>query len=199
MTTPPFFRKVNPGDFPVSVHQPEFRHAAVVDGQRIRRDRAGAADFAVSGRRAGAGLWRAEIRRARAGRSGRRRGAQHFARRHPQRRRQDQFQLAGRHAHRAAAEHHADGVRRHAARRRTTARSWSPTATARRSSSTKSPRVIDSVENNKIASWFNDDRSIVLAIQRQPDANTVAVVDAVKDRLPTLPRAGSGLDQAWTC
>ncbi|HEY1362657.1 MAG TPA: efflux RND transporter permease subunit [Xanthobacteraceae bacterium] len=45
-------------------------------------------------------------------------------------------------------------------------------------------RVIDSVENDKIASWYNDDRAIVLAIQRQPDANTVAVVDSVRARLP---------------
>ena len=44
--------------------------------------------------------------------------------------------------------------------------------------------VIDSVENDKIASWFNNDRAIVLAIQRQPDANTVAVVDAVMAKLP---------------
>ncbi len=47
-------------------------------------------------------------------------------------------------------------------------------------------RVIDSVENDKVATWFNDARSIVLAIQRQPDANTVAVVDMVRDRLPTM-------------
>src|SRR5467141_4813619 len=45
-------------------------------------------------------------------------------------------------------------------------------------------RVIDGVENDKIASWFNNDRAIVLAIQRQPDANTVAVVDSVRARLP---------------
>ena len=45
-------------------------------------------------------------------------------------------------------------------------------------------RDIDSVENDKIASWFNNDRAIVLAIQRQPDANTVAVVDSVRARLP---------------
>jgi len=45
-------------------------------------------------------------------------------------------------------------------------------------------RVIDSVENDKIASWFNDNRAIVLAIQRQPAANTVAVVDLVRERLP---------------
>ena len=47
-------------------------------------------------------------------------------------------------------------------------------------------RVIDSVENDKIATWFNDARAIVLAIQRQPDANTVEVVDLVRDRLPVL-------------
>ncbi len=47
-------------------------------------------------------------------------------------------------------------------------------------------RVIDSVENDKIASWFGDTRGIVLAIQKQPGANTVAVVDAVKALLPTF-------------
>jgi hydrophobic/amphiphilic exporter-1 (mainly G- bacteria), HAE1 family len=46
--------------------------------------------------------------------------------------------------------------------------------------------VIDSVENDKIASWFNDERAIVLAIQKQPDANTVEVVDEVRDRLPAF-------------
>jgi len=44
----------------------------------------------------------------------------------------------------------------------------------------------DSVENDKIASTFGDERAIVLAIFKQPDANTVAVVDAVKARLPAL-------------
>jgi HAE1 family hydrophobic/amphiphilic exporter-1 len=44
-------------------------------------------------------------------------------------------------------------------------------------------KVIDSVENNRIASYFNNNRSVVLAIQRQPDANTVAVVDSIKERL----------------
>ncbi len=47
-------------------------------------------------------------------------------------------------------------------------------------------RVIDSVENNKIASWFRDTRGIVLAVQKQPGTNTVAVVDAVKALLPTF-------------
>jgi HAE1 family hydrophobic/amphiphilic exporter-1 len=47
-------------------------------------------------------------------------------------------------------------------------------------------RVIDSVENDKIATWFNDSRAIVLAIQRQPDANTVEVVDLVRAKLPQM-------------
>ncbi len=47
-------------------------------------------------------------------------------------------------------------------------------------------RVIDSVENDKIASWFNNDRAIVLAIQRQPDANTVEVVDLVRQKIPSF-------------
>jgi HAE1 family hydrophobic/amphiphilic exporter-1 len=46
-------------------------------------------------------------------------------------------------------------------------------------------RVIDSVENDKVANWFNDSRSITLAVQRQPSANTVDVVDSIRERLPT--------------
>ena len=45
-------------------------------------------------------------------------------------------------------------------------------------------RITNSVENDKIASWFNNERAIVLAIQRQPDANTVEVVDSVLGKLP---------------
>ncbi|MGD9837291.1 MAG: efflux RND transporter permease subunit [Afipia sp.] len=47
-------------------------------------------------------------------------------------------------------------------------------------------KIYDSVENDKIATWFNGRRAIVLAIQKQPDANTVAVVDAVRAKLPSL-------------
>src|ERR1051325_11450371 len=49
---------------------------------------------------------------------------------------------------------------------------------------TEIANVIDSVENDKIASAFNGERAVVLAIFRQPDANTVRVVDSVRDRLP---------------
>src|ERR1043165_5357922 len=45
-------------------------------------------------------------------------------------------------------------------------------------------RVVDSVENDQIAGSYNNERAVVLAIQKQPDANTVAVVDSVRQRLP---------------
>ncbi len=45
-------------------------------------------------------------------------------------------------------------------------------------------RVIDSVENDQIATYFNNKRAIVLAIKRQPSANTVAVVDAIRAAVP---------------
>jgi HAE1 family hydrophobic/amphiphilic exporter-1 len=45
-------------------------------------------------------------------------------------------------------------------------------------------RVIDSVQNDKVASWFNGDRSVVLAIQRQPGTNTVEVVDSIRALIP---------------
>ncbi len=46
--------------------------------------------------------------------------------------------------------------------------------------------VLDDVENNKVASWYNGDRAVVLAIQRQPGTNTVAVANGVKDLLASL-------------
>src|SRR5947208_5311998 len=47
-------------------------------------------------------------------------------------------------------------------------------------------RVVDSVENDKLAAWFKDQRGIILAIYRQPGTNTIEVVDAVKKLLPTF-------------
>ncbi|MFN6500287.1 MAG: efflux RND transporter permease subunit [Nostoc sp. DedQUE01] len=64
-------------------------------------------------------------------------------------------------------------------------------------------QVLDSVENDKIASWYfptkngsreqskiqnSGVRAIVLAIQRQPGTNTVQVVDAIKKLLPTFQK-----------
>jgi HAE1 family hydrophobic/amphiphilic exporter-1 len=51
-------------------------------------------------------------------------------------------------------------------------------------------RVFDSVENDKIAAWYNtkgkSTRAIVLAIQRQPGTNTIEVVDRIKEQIPSF-------------
>ena len=55
--------------------------------------------------------------------------------------------------------------------------------------------VKDSVEDNQTASWYNQVPAIILAVYRQPEANTVDVVDRIKGLLPDfkdkLPRAAA--------
>jgi len=46
--------------------------------------------------------------------------------------------------------------------------------------------VIDSVENDKLAGWYNNSRAIVLAVQRQPGTNTIEVVDNIRKLLPVF-------------
>ena len=46
--------------------------------------------------------------------------------------------------------------------------------------------VLDSVQNDKSAAWVDSTPSVVLAVQRQPGANTVEVVDHIKKLLPQL-------------
>ena len=48
--------------------------------------------------------------------------------------------------------------------------------------------VEDSVENDEARAEFNGTRSIILSVQRQPDANTVAVTDAINSALPEFQR-----------
>src|SRR6185369_9170088 len=47
-------------------------------------------------------------------------------------------------------------------------------------------RVVDSVQTDKVASWYNNDRSVILAIQRQPGTNTIEVVDAIRKIIPVF-------------
>jgi len=46
--------------------------------------------------------------------------------------------------------------------------------------------VLASVQTDKVASWYNDERSVILAIQRQPGTNTIEVVDSIKKILPSF-------------
>lgn len=45
-------------------------------------------------------------------------------------------------------------------------------------------KVVDGVEDDKNLGWYNGTRGVVLAIQRQPGANTVAVIDRIREVLP---------------
>jgi HAE1 family hydrophobic/amphiphilic exporter-1 len=48
--------------------------------------------------------------------------------------------------------------------------------------------AVDSVENDRTAAWYNTERSISLAIFKQPGTNTVAVAGAVRKLLPTFQK-----------
>ncbi len=63
--------------------------------------------------------------------------------------------------------------------------------------------VADGVQNERVASWRDGQRALVLAVQRQPDANTVDVVDGVmrsveqlQSALPPGARLGVMLDRS---
>ena len=63
--------------------------------------------------------------------------------------------------------------------------------------------VADGVQNERVASWRDGQRALVLAVQRQPDANTIDVVDGVlrsvellQSALPPGARLGVMLDRS---
>ena len=52
-------------------------------------------------------------------------------------------------------------------------------------------RVIDDVEDNRVAAWTNGTRSVSLLIRRQPGANIIEVIDRIKRMLPSLAESVS--------
>ena len=52
-------------------------------------------------------------------------------------------------------------------------------------------RVIDDVEDNRVAAWTNGRRSVSLLIRRQPGANIIEVIDRIKRMLPSLAESVS--------
>ena len=49
-------------------------------------------------------------------------------------------------------------------------------------------RAEDGVENEKIRSWYNGERALILAVFRQPGSNTVEVVQQLRDLLPEIEK-----------
>ncbi|HEX4457228.1 MAG TPA: multidrug efflux RND transporter permease subunit [Polyangia bacterium] len=50
-------------------------------------------------------------------------------------------------------------------------------------------KVIDSVENERVAGWENGERTVMLIIRRQPGANIIDVIERVKKIVPELARS----------
>jgi hydrophobic/amphiphilic exporter-1 (mainly G- bacteria), HAE1 family len=46
--------------------------------------------------------------------------------------------------------------------------------------------VIDSVQTDKVASWFNGTRAVILAVQKQPNTNTIQIVNHIKEMMPNF-------------
>ncbi len=66
-------------------------------------------------------------------------------------------------------------------------------------------RVVDDVENYRVAGWYDHQRAIVVVIRRQPGANILDVIDRIKALLPSLAQSISpaidveiALDRAQT-
>ena len=47
-------------------------------------------------------------------------------------------------------------------------------------------RAVDGVENEKIRSWYNGDRALIIGAYRQPGSNTVDVVSRLRDMMPEI-------------
>src|SRR5260370_165501 len=50
-------------------------------------------------------------------------------------------------------------------------------------------RAVDAIENTELAAWYDNRPAVILDVQRQPGANTIEVVDAVRALLPKLRAA----------
>ena len=50
-------------------------------------------------------------------------------------------------------------------------------------------QVVDSAENLRLAAWADDTPAIIVNVQRQPGANVIQTVDAIKKQLPELQAA----------
>ena len=188
MTNDPSFRKVNPADYPILYLRVGSPTPAAVRAQRICRYPGGAAAFHGQGCGPGGHLRAEEIRRARARgprrpgqpRAGHRRGGRCRERR--------QQQAAHGLAGRGAARQRHQGLGPAGERRGLSGRGGG-LSQRRAGAPFDIGEVVDSVEQDKQLSWADNGKPcIMLAVERQPGANTVQVVDDIKALLPGLVR-----------
>ncbi len=177
MPSPPSYRKVNPADSPILFLALTSAYPAALDAQRVWRDNDGPAHLDGQRGGAGPGVRLPEIRRADASStpapwppagSGSTRWPTQFSRRNVNLPTGTLLRQISR-----SYTVESNG-------QLTDAAGYEPMIVTYRNGRPvrlgELGRVIDSVENNKSAAWFIDDRAIVLAVQRQPGTNTVQVV-----------------------
>ena len=185
MPTPPTFQKVNPGRFADPLFGAELANHEAVGCGRGRRDHHCAEHLHGQRRGSGAGVRSAEVRHARATRSQR---AGLPADRHQRCQRRVAIGNTNLPTGTLYGQNQTFTILSNG--QRANALQFGPMVIAYRNGSpvrlNELGRVIDSVQNDKTASWFNGVRAIVLAIQRQPGTNTVEVVDNIKKLLPRL-------------
>ena len=49
--------------------------------------------------------------------------------------------------------------------------------------------IVEAAENTKLAAWMNTTPAVILSVQRQPGANVIEVVDAIKAALPGMKQS----------
>ncbi len=52
-------------------------------------------------------------------------------------------------------------------------------------------KAIHSVANDKVVAWYNNKPSIILVFQKQPNTNTLSVIESVKKILPIIKKRNS--------
>ena len=192
MPAPPSYQKVNPGDQPVLFLVLRSATLPLSVDQRVRRVDHRAADLDGQRRRAGQRLRRREVRRARRRRPAQARGARHRHRRSRRRDLERQRQSADRHDVRHRQDLRRAGQRSAAAGRRVRADDHRLPRTATRSGSTKSRTSTTASRTTRTPRGTSGERTIYLAIQKQPGTNVVAVVRRGQAAAADLPRAAAG-------
>ena len=176
--------------------------AAALDGQRVRRDDDRPAHLDGERRGAGAGVRRGALRGARRSRSAAARRLRHRHRRGRERDRERERQPADRHDVRRRQDVHRAGERQAAARRRLRADDHRVPQRQSGAARRGRARLRRHRERQDAPAGTTASARSVLAIQKQPGTNVVAVVDAVKALLPTfreqLPAVGRRSTSAAT-
>ena len=191
MPRPPSYQKVNPGRAAGSVSRARLADAADVHGERVRRHAAGAAD--LDGERRVARAWSSAHRNTPFAcrwipTSSRRTISASMKCSAPSQTSNTNLPTGRLDGDKQAFTIQSNGTLSNAAAFRPVIVAWRNGTPVRLE---QLANVIDGVENDKLAAWYNNKRAVILAVQKQPGTNTVEVVDSIRELLPEFRREHS--------